>query len=393
MPRIFRPTFLGVFGITNLQLGLAFSAYGVVAMIAYLPSGPLADLFSARRLMATALLATAAGGLVLTAIPPAGTLRWLYAFWGLSTILLFWSALIRATRQWGGEAWEGTAFGLLDGGRGLVAALLATVSVSLFAALMPADLDGVTDAERLAAFRQVILLFVAITALVACLVWFTIPDRESGSRGPEQMFRTTDALHVLARPVVWLQALIVVCAYVAYKGLDDVSLYAREVLGMDEVDAAYTSNLSMWIRPPAAVAAGIVADRWRVTRLTTLCFLCVAVGSALIASGQLGGEWTVFYLVLVATSAAIFAMRGLYFAIMREGRIPLRYTGTVVGLVSAIGYLPDVFMGPLMGFLLDRSPGPPGHQQVFATIAGFSLAGMLASSLYAFCVTRTDPPV
>jgi len=51
LPRIFRPTLLEVFGLTNFELGLAFSVYGTIAVLAYLPGGPLADWFSARKLM------------------------------------------------------------------------------------------------------------------------------------------------------------------------------------------------------------------------------------------------------------------------------------------------------------------------------------------------------
>lgn len=70
---------------------------------------------------------------------------------------------------------------------------------------------------------------------------------------------------------------------------------------------------------------------------------------------------------------------GLYFAIMQEGEIPLRYTGTVVGIVSTVGYTPDIFMGPLMGKLLDDSPGVLGHQHVFAVVSGFSVVGCIAA--------------
>ena len=62
-----------------------------------------------------------------------------------------------------------------------------------------------------------------------------------------------------------------------------------------------------------------------------------------------------------------------------EGKIPLAWTGTAVGIVSVLGYTPDVFMPPLMGHLLDASPGVPGHQHVFAVIGGFSLIGLAAS--------------
>lgn len=41
--RVFRPTLLVVFQITNLQLGTAFSVYVIVAMMAYFLGGPIAS--------------------------------------------------------------------------------------------------------------------------------------------------------------------------------------------------------------------------------------------------------------------------------------------------------------------------------------------------------------
>jgi sugar phosphate permease len=99
LARIFRPTLLAVFELTNFELGTAFSVYGVVAMVAYFFGGPLADRFASRLLMPVALLATAAGGWVLASVPALATLKLLYGFWGLTTILLFWAALMRATRE------------------------------------------------------------------------------------------------------------------------------------------------------------------------------------------------------------------------------------------------------------------------------------------------------
>ncbi len=103
LARVFRPTLLDVFGLSNLQFGAVFSLYGIVAMVSYILGGPLADRFSARNLMATGLVTTAAGGAVYATIPPAGTVGVLYAFWGATTILLFWAAMIRATRESGGR--------------------------------------------------------------------------------------------------------------------------------------------------------------------------------------------------------------------------------------------------------------------------------------------------
>lgn len=36
-------------------------------------------------------------------------------------------------------------------------------------------------------------------------------------------------------------------------------------------------------------------------------------------------------------------------------------------------------MGPLMGYLLDRSPGYGGHQDLFFVLAGISVLGLIAA--------------
>ena len=70
--RLFRPTVLLVFEITNLELGIAFSLYGAVAMVSYALGGPLADRYAARTLMSVALAVTALGGLsMMTPVPAA----------------------------------------------------------------------------------------------------------------------------------------------------------------------------------------------------------------------------------------------------------------------------------------------------------------------------------
>ena len=67
--RFFRPTMLEVFGLTATELGAAQGVYGVVAMLAYFPGGPIADRFPARKLMALSLWSTAAGGLYMATFP------------------------------------------------------------------------------------------------------------------------------------------------------------------------------------------------------------------------------------------------------------------------------------------------------------------------------------
>jgi MFS family permease len=381
LARVFRPTFLDVFGITNLQLGLAFSFYGIVAMLAYFAGGPLADRFSARRLMAAALLATGLGGVALAGIPSAQGMKVLWAGWGLTTILLFWAAMLRATREWGGVSAQGRAYGLLDGGRGLLAAVIASATVLVFGALLPADVASATPEQREAAFRAVIWVFTGTTVLIALLVWLVVPDttpQEEG--GAEPKLSLAGIRNACRMPVVWLQAVIVVCAYVGYKATDDFSLLARDALDFDEVAAAGIGTLSFWIRAVTAVGAGYLADRVDSSRVIAGGFAILIVGSGLIASGAMviGVAWMLIA-TIVATSVGVYALRGVYFALLAEGAVPMAFTGSAIGVVSVVGFTPDVFMGPLMGVLLDNSPGVLGHQHVFAAVAVFGVVGLVAT--------------
>ncbi len=384
LQRVFRPTLLEVFDLTNLELGTAFAVYGVVAMAAYFFGGPLADRFPARNLLAIALASTAAGGLVMMTVPSHSTLVLLYAYWGFTTMALLWAPMIRATREWGGETEQGRAFGLLDGGRGLLAATMGSVMVLLFAGFLPEDASTANITEKTEALRRVILAMSGITLAAAVLVMLALPYSDPSDGGSHQPLSMEGVRSVATMPSVWLQAAIILCAYVGFKAIDDFSLYANQVVGLDEVDAAQAGVLSLWIRPFAAVGAGLLADRIGATTMTASSFLLLAIGSLILASGLIGsGMVWVFLLTIVCSSIGIFALRGLYFAIMREGKVPLAYTGATVGLVSMIGYTPDVFMGPLMGYLLDQSPGALGHQHVFWIVTGFAVLGLLASWRFA----------
>ena len=379
LPRVFRPTILDVFGISNLELGSMFSAYGVIAMVSYFFGGPLADRFPARNLMAGALMMTAAGGLVLVSIPSILVMTVIYAFWGFTTILLFWAALIRATREWGTADIQGKAFGFLDAGRGLSAALISTVGVTMMSYMLPAEVQSASMVERTNSLKTVILLFSGFTFLISFFVLYALP---SGTVKGSHSF-TSDlegVKRILKMPVIWFHAIILLCAYVGYKITDDFSLYAQDVLRFDEVKSAGVGSLALWLRPMAAIAAGVLADRFLSSRMIVYSFILLVLGSLPAGLGLFGENPLLpHFLMLLCIGVAVYALRVLYYAVLEEAGIPLALTGTAVGVISVVGYTPDIFVGPLMGWLLDSSPGPVGHHHLFLVMCGFALVGLIAS--------------
>ena len=384
LPRVFRPTMLEVLAISNTELGMAFSAYGTVALLAYALGGPLADRFAARKLMAVALVSTGVLGLALLGGPVSlQTLTWLYGGWGLTTILLFWAALIRATREWG-RGDPGFAFGVLDGARGLLAAVTASVAVAAFAWLLPDEPELATVAEKAAALRGVTVGFVVMVFGTAVLVWFGLAEEraEPTTSGGHKM-GLRDVATVLRMPRVWLQAGILVCAYVAFKGSDDFALMASDGFGMDDVEAASVGTLSFWIRPVAALTAGWLADRVGGAKVVLVCFGSLAVGDFAVWSGLLpaGPAWSL-YVAVAGTSVFIYALRGVYFALFDDAGVPVALTGTAAGVVSFVGYTPDIFFGPLMGMLTDSAEGMLGHQRLFGVLMLFALLGVVCTLLF-----------
>lgn len=380
--RVFRPTFLQVFGIDNLELGTAFSVYGIVAMVSYFVGGPIADRFSPKKLIIVSLLITSLSGIIMGLIPSLATLTLLYGFWGFSTILLFWAAFIKATRQFGGERTQGLSYGLVDGGRGLVAAVLASSSVLLLKWLLPVAPDEATTTQLGSALSQIIFIFCGVIAASAFLVWWVFPNEQDDSVSLPKL-TLSGVSKVVKHRSVWLQALILLCSYVGYKCIDDFGLYARDVFGFDDVNSAHLATISFWIRPVAALAAGVLGDRFGHSKMTSICFVILITGSCLISSGVLQpGMLLIVSLVIASTSLGIYGLRGLYYALFQESKIPLAITGSAVGFVSVIGYTPDVFMGPLMGVILDNNPGALGHQYLFGVLVLFGLVGLAASLLF-----------
>ncbi len=379
--RFFRPTFLEVFGYSNTQLGDVFAVYGVTAMLAYFPGGVIADRFSPRLLMTVSLFATAAGGVYMATFPGELQMALLYGFWGVSTILLFWAAMISATREWGGDLSQGKAFGILEGGRGLVAASFAVLAVAVLSTYMPGEVEMASAAQRREGFRMVILLYSTAAAVTGGLIWFVIP--KSIASGPSIGSNPlTGMIIVLRRPLVWAQAAIIVCAYCAFKGTDNYSLYAVQVLGMDEVAAARFTAYAAYLRPVGAVVAGIVADRFVSSRIVAVTFFVLAVCYAFLAVAAPSAVWLNLIVAnLLLSYFAVFALRGIYFALLHETKTPKHLTGATVGLVSLVGYTPDIFFAPIAGRILDASPGLAGHQHYFMFLGAIAVFGMLVVAL------------
>lgn len=376
--RVFKPIIREAFVISDAQLGEVQAFYGITALISYFFGGFIADKWEARKLIAISIFLTGLGGVWMVSIPSIFALKFLYGFWGVSTILLFWAALIKATRDWGDTHTQGISFGLLDGGRGAFAAAIATFGSFIPLLFFPEDMSTVTHADKVVTMQYIIGFITVVVLLVSVFVWRTIPKSKHSESTQKVNFDARQVFSLLLKPKIIFHSLIIVCAYSAYKLTGTYATYARDVWGFSLQEASYFGVAVQWMRPIAAITLGWIADKYMASKLSLVSFSLMLAASLILGFGlfeqQVAFSMVTFFMMVVGT----YSLRGLYFAIIEEAKTPANLTGTVVGIISVVGFTPDIFMSLLSGYMLGKDPSIVEYQNLFQLFTLFPIVGLLA---------------
>lgn len=367
--------------LNNTEVGSLMSIFGVTSMISYFPGGWLADRVSPRKLITLSLLSTGIAGLYFSTFPSYQISLAIHAFWGVSVTFLFWGAMIRITRNWAPPEQQGRAFGILEGGRGLGEVIPATVFLGVFAVL------GSNDA----ALSMVVLQYSVVFLLFAIVSWFVLED--SVGRDPEadqnQKVGVAEVIAVLKMPVVWLIAIVILTGYCAYWGLFRYTPLATDIFALSVTIGAMIAIGKMWFKVLAPLVSGFIGDRFGISKSVAWLFVVLIVNFVFIAylPGK-SGFVPVMFGSLAVGSIAVFGMRGIYFALLEEGRVPLGVTATAAGVISAIAFTPDIFMPLLGGMLIDNYPGAAGYRYFFLATAAICAVGLIVSLVIYFKIVK-----
>jgi nitrate/nitrite transporter NarK len=142
----------------------------------------------------------------------------------------------------------------------------------------------------------------------------------------------------------------------------------------------------VWLRPPTALLAGWLADRFSARFLAMTSFWglvaihCATVVLVLVGPPVAGVHLLLLAVQLFGASALLYGLRALYFALLSESGVPEQRTGTAVGIVSVMGFAPDFFFPALAGVLIDRAGSPrEGYAAFFLLLLVFSAMGWLGA--------------
>lgn len=383
--QVYQTTMLEVLQISHSQLGYLYSMLGTIFLLSYLPSGWLADRIAPRFLIFFSLVATGALGLWYSHFPSMSGLLIIFGGWGLTTGLTFWASILKRVKMIARQGEQGRFFGILDGGRGLVEALMATAALALFAYATQSRGEPAA-----VGFKHVVYLYAyTCIALGGVLVLIKDPQpREETAAVEKVRYNLLSDLRFLVKiPELWLVTAIVFCGYHIFWATYSFSDYLQGS-GMTAVMAGIVTTIKLWMRPVGGIGGGWLGDKFSnisvligALLLATLAMVGLIVFPALNRLGLLIG--TVIFIGLMT-----YAIRGLYWAILDSCKIPLRITGLAIGLVSVVGYLPDAFIPLINGYLTEHFPGALGYQLYFGYIAFVGLLGTFAAVILRARINR-----
>jgi MFS family permease len=377
--QVYQPTMLEVFHITDSQLGYLYSSLGTIFLLSYLPSGWLADRIAPRLLICFSLIATGVLGLWYSTAPSFHVLMLIFCGWGLSTGLTFWAAVIKRVTMIAGTHEQGRFFGLLDGGRGLIEAMLATIAITLFAWFTQ------TKGEPVAAGFKLVVYMYAILCIALGVVLALVKDPRgaedaAANRAAKKRSNVLVDLKTLASiPELWLVAAIVFCGYQVFWATYSFSAYLHEgEIGLTVVMAGTITTLKLWMRPIGGIGGGFLGDRYsKVSVLVIALFLAALSLLGLMTAPRISSHVLLVFLVLFI-GILTYAIRGLYWSLLDRCNIPVETMGLAIGLISVLGYSPDVFLPLINGYLTQNFPGVFGYQLYFGYVAGMAVLGGFA---------------
>jgi nitrate/nitrite transporter NarK len=366
----FEVTLLKAFQITPDQLGELYSLLGIVYVITYIPSGWLADRVSSRWLVVFSLGVVGLLGLWFATYPEPSMLRWIFLGWGVAGGLTFWSAILRAVKLLATEREQGRFFGVLDGGRGLTEAVLASIAVAIFA-------HYASDAPQVA-LRPVIHLYAYTCLGIGVLAGLILPNDHKRTSVQEVAQRGSaigDFFMLMRIPEIWLISLIVLAGYQLLWATFSFSSYIQEHFSASAVLAGELTVIKLWMRPIGAIGGGFLGDRFSNVNVLGVGMLVAAVAWMLFV--LVPGSVPLWLLVvsIVVLGLMTYSVHGLYWAIIDRCHVPARVTGLAIGIISMIGLSPDVFLPMISSAISHRFPGVLGTQLYFVYIGACCLIG------------------
>lgn len=361
----------------DANYGRLLNVYGIANLIFYIPGGMIADKFDAKKLLIFSMIGTGVLGLWEATWPSYTMLMVIFIGWSITTVLTFWSSSIKCINVIAAADEQGSMYGALEAGRGIVGVVLTTIFVAIFAKF---------SSDSTIAMSYVVTTCSVFMILIGIAMIFLMPNTNAEGASNEGL---GDSLTSMGRafklPITYLLAGMICGACVAQAGISYFAPYLSENFGMNENYTVIFANYNRTIC--TLVGAGIAAYAAKKMGRSSKFMIYAGIGSVISYIVLLAIPRTAVMMIPVLCTMIFSTLcypifRALYYAVVDELGTQKNMVGSVIGIASIIGFLPDSFYTTMVGTRLEADP-VGGYQFVFITC-------MLAMLLSLVCAIISD---
>ena len=367
LKNVFYEPLMQALNCSNADLGLMLSAYAIAAMICYLPSGIIADKFRMRTLATVGFLTTAVLVFVYATLPSVQVCLALFVAMGITSILIWWGTRFKVVRLCCEEDEYASKIGIsysIYGATGLIIGLVNAAIIAAFSTTV-----GV----------QAMIVFLGVViAVLGILSYFMIPDFKGEINKNSKLFSLKDAIEAFKHPGVLWACVAYFCVYAVYQGATYTTPYLTQVFNADPnmvnvVGLIRTYGIGLLAGP----VVGAIASKIKSPSKTIAGALIVTVAVLLgfIACPDDPNIALVVAALVVVFGFTTYGAFSIGSSPLSEVKIPMRIFGTAAGLLSVIGFLPDVFIHTWYGSMIDAQ-GTAAYTGIFGFEIGFAVIGV-----------------
>lgn len=363
---------MGLVGM-DADYGKLLNVYGIANIILYIPGGMIADKFDAKKLLIFSMIGTGALGIWESTWPSYTILMIIHVAWAFTTVLTYWSASIKCINVIAGADEQGSMYGTLEAGRGIVGIVLTTFFVGIFTRF---------SADSSKAMSYVVITCSVVMILVGIAMIFLMPATNVEGASNESLMDSLKAMgQAFKLPVTYLLSGMIFGACMAQAGISYLAPYLANVCGMDRNVTVIFANYNRTVC--TLIAAAIAAFAAKRMGRSSKFMIYAGIGSIvsyilLILIPGSAAMMLPIVVIMVFSTLCYPVFRALYYATVDELGTKKNVVGGVIGIASILGFLPDTFYTSLCGARLEADP-VGGYKFIFITCMAAMVLGLICA--------------
>lgn len=361
---LFYVQFQEYYALSNTQIGFLLSCFGFVTIIGYFCGGMIADRFSAKNLMVYGTFLAGVLAIVMAFVKSFPVLCVIQLGFGIAAAVMQWSAFLKYIRFSGTDAQQGKLYSMFE----ITAAVMGIFTGYVVLAFMNKILASFGFGFVVAAYGALTIIFGILVAVFLDKPDYELNMQESSGSG----FKFSQLGEALKMPITWFNAIMLVGLYLIYA---ITITYTSPVLqGVYGMSATLVVGILMFARYGLRIFltpfGGRVIDKHGSSE-KVLMWSAILIAVTLVVMILI--PQSVSFAILFMVACILLCcfgtfVRPAYYTPVPEAKTPAHITGTVIGIVSAVGYSIDLWAYTVCGKWIDTH-GAAGYRYVWAMCA------------------------